>query len=392
MTDAQGTPAQSITATLPESPSATDDARRPYSGWLTRALATVGAFLLGYAIWLPWVIVSNNLANNKTSPLLIDPNAAFGLGYFKLGEFVPSPFVLAAFSVLGLLLAPLLWRPADSLLGAIASHMFGLWVVFATVLVVVFGISPIASGKPVVQEQGVNGDLLISSVTGHLTLGFWLAVVALVPLWIAVIGLLVSEWRRHAFWHLPGNDADAPRSLIQLPGASLLNLGLLIWAFGFLVTAWASLNCTQTPLLVGSCQGTSASGALSAGIAQATAGLVFGSATDPSILLALDPNVARDAIGILLGGGALLIFLGVWLRAVTRTFCVWTTLWLLVAVALVGVAYNGVGAIVANPTHYGLPAGVWQGASGVLITLVGLILAIAGLATLAFVALHRSEE
>jgi hypothetical protein len=113
------------------------------------------------------------------------------------------------------------------------------------------------------------------------------------------------------------------------------------------------------------------------------------SANDPNMLLFLDPIIAQNAIGILLGVGAAMVFVGVWLRAVTRTFCVWTTLWLVAAVALVGLAYSGVGAIIAHPTRVGVSAGNWTAQGGVFITLIGLIIALIGLATLSATALLR---
>lgn len=388
MSDAQGVSEQSDTAPLASKPSATET-RRSHSGRWIRLLATVGTLVFAYAVWLPWAIIMIAIGDRGSPPELVDPNIAFASHLVTLGSITPTAFEVAAFSVLGLLLAPLLWRPADSLLGAIATHLFGLWVIFATVFVIAFGISPHFSGtpQPLLGQAGVG-----LSVTGHLALGFWAAAAALIPMWIAVIALLIVEWRRHAFWHLPGNDTDAPRSLIQLPGASALNLGLIIWAIGFFSVGWAAVNCTQTPLFFSSCQGAPASGALFAGLTQATSGAVVSSANDPNMLLFLDPNIAQNAIGILLGGAAVLIFLGVWLRAVTRTFCVWTTLWLLVAVALVAVAYSGVGAIIAHPTRYGFAAGAWSTESGVWITLLGLIFAIVGLATLVVAALRPKAE
>jgi hypothetical protein len=364
---------------------------RASRGLLVRLLATIGALVFAYAAWLPWAIIVFNLGNRVTTPTLIDPNGAIANGYFTIGDITPTPFVVAAFSVLGLLLAPLLWRPADSLVGAIATHIFGLWLVFATVFVVAFGISPLVSGKSTAFSKVQGQDLLFTSLIGHLALGFWVAAAALIPMWIAVIGLLMSEWRRHAFWHLPGNDEDTSRSLIQLPGASVLNLGLIIWAFGFLSAGWAAVNCSQSPLFFSSCQGISASSALFAGLAQANSGVAVSSANDPAMLLFLDPNIARNAIGILLGFGAAMIFLGVWLRAVTRTFCIWTTLWLAAAVALVGLAYSGVSAIIDQPTRYGLAAGSWTAQAGVFITLLGLIIALIGLATLTAAALLRRQ-
>lgn len=389
MTDAQGVSAQDDTAPIVANPSAAPKVERASSGRLVRLLATVGALVFAYAAWLPWAIVVTNIGDRATTPVLVDPNIAIIDHLFKIGDITPTPFVVAAFSMLGLLLAPLLWRPADSLLGAIATHMFGLWLIFATVFVVAFGLSPLASGKPFESDQISGQDTSLFSYTGHLALGFWVVVVALVAMWIAVIGLLIGEWRRHAFWHLPGNDEDGPRALLQLPGASVLNLGLIVWAFGFLSVGWAAANCTQTPLLLGSCKGVAASSALYAGLVQASGNIAVTSVNDPNMLLFLDPTIAQNAIGILLGVGAAMIFVGVWLRAVTRTFCVWTTLWLVAAVALVGVAYSGVGAIIAHPTRVGLTAGSWTAQGGVFITLIGLIIALIGLATLSATALLR---
>lgn len=392
MSDAPGISEQSDTAPgAAESAAAAEgaDTRGGHRGRWIRVLATLGALVFAYAMWLPWAYIMEGIGDRFSVPVLVDPSVAIASQLMKLGNFSPAPAVVAAFSVLGLLLAPLLWRPADSLLGAIASHIFGLWVLFATIFLLAFGLSPLVSGTP--QPLLDAGSVAGLSIVGHIALGFWVAVAALVPLWIAVIGLLASEWRRHAFWHLPGNDNDAPRSLIQLPGASALNLGLIIWVIGFLVVGWASLNCNQTPLIIGSCQGIPASSALFAEIAQAAGSTAVTSVNDPQLLVLLDPGIARYAIGILLGVGAALIFLGVWLRAVTRTFCVWTALWLVAAVVIVGVGYAGIGAIIAHPARYGLPAGTWSVQSGVYITLIGLVIAIAGLATLSVAALRNTE-
>lgn len=392
MSDAQGVSAQSNTAPMVANPAEASKTWRVSSGRLVRLLATVGALVFAYAAWLPWAIITTALGDRVNPPAFIDPNVAFTSGYVKLGDYTPTQFVVAAFSVLGLLLAPLLWRSADSLLGAIATHIFGLWLIFATVVVIAFGISPLVSGAP--QPLLTRAPLASSlTITGKLALGFWVAVVALVPMWVAVIGLLVSEWRRHVFWHLPGNDnEESPRSIIQLPGASALNLGLIIWAIGFFSVGWAAVNCNQSPLFFSSCQGIPASSALYAGITLATSNTTVTSANDIRVLLFLDPNIARNAIGILMGVGAALLFLGVWLRAVTRAFCIWATLWLLVAVALVGLTYSGVGAIIAHPTRYGFDTGTWAAQSGVFVTLIGLIIAMAGLGTLAVAALRKPAE
>ncbi len=386
MSDAQGVSAQDDTAPIAAKPAEAPKVERASSGRLIRLLATVGALVFAYATWLPWAIVNVFQGDRLLARAYIDPNGMVLLGIVRLGDQGQSLFLFAAFLMLGLLLAPLLWRPADSLLGAIATHLFGLWVIFATVLVIFAKFLPSSALNRLAQSLRLNEG---STVQLDFSLGYWIAVAALVAMWIAVIGLLIREWRRHAFWHLPGNDEDRPRSLLQLPGASVLNLGLIIWAFGFLSVGWAAVNCSQTPLLLGSCKGIPASSALYAGLTQATSGIAISSASDPSMLLYLDPSIAQNAVGILLGIGAAMIFLGVWLRAVTRTFCVWTTLWLVAAVALVGLASSGVGAIIADPTRYGLTAGTWTGQGGVFITLVGLIIALVGLATLSATALLR---
>src|SRR5690348_16698002 len=148
MSDGQGVSAQDDTAPLGANPSAASKSERASSGRLVRLLATVGALVFAYAAWLPWAIVAGSPSGNaNAAPVLLDPNGAIANGYFTLGDITPTPFVIAAFSVLGLLLAPLLWRPADSLLGAIATHTFGLWLIFVTVFVIAFGISPLVSGK-----------------------------------------------------------------------------------------------------------------------------------------------------------------------------------------------------------------------------------------------------
>ena len=170
MSDAQGVSAQDDTAPIAAKPMAATKGERASSGRLVRLLATVGALVFAYAAWLPWAYVVSINGNKVITSLLhnprstfIDPNGAFTSGLFKIGGIVPSPFAVAAFSVLGLLLAPLLWRPANSLLGAIATHTFGLWLIFATVFVVAFGLSPLASGKPQPFESAPDTGRRLSS-------------------------------------------------------------------------------------------------------------------------------------------------------------------------------------------------------------------------------------
>ena len=313
MSDAQGVSEQSDTAPLAPKPSVAAETRRSHSGRWIRLLATVGALVFAYAVWLPWAAIAAALGERQSPPELVDPTIAFTSHLVNLGSLAPTSFEVAAFSVLGLLLAPLLWRPADSLLGAIATHIFGLWLIFATVFVIAFGISPLVSGTP---QPVLTGVLANATITGHLALGFWVAAAALIPMWIAVIALLIVEWRRHAFWHLPGNDADTPgrsysfRRQRAQPGSHRLGLRIPDGGLGD-GQLYARRRCSSAvPRAL-------PSGSLFAGL-QATSGAVIASASDPGMLLFLDPNIARNAIGILLGRRAALIFLGVWLARGTN--------------------------------------------------------------------------
>src|SRR5262249_40707293 len=164
-------------------------------------------------------------------------------------------------------------------------------------------------------------------------IGYWLAIAALALLWIGILLLLLSEWRMHAFWQgVPSSEGE--RSRAPIPGTALLTLGLLVWAYGFLSAAWLTFNCTATPLFFGTCQGLDANGVLSTVLTRA-------GASQNSLILAIDPAVARYAISLLLGGGALLVLLGAWQRARSLTYSIWATLWLLTAVAFAALTYYG---------------------------------------------------
>src|SRR5690348_7654049 len=104
MSDAQGVSAQDDTAPIAANPSATPKGERASSGRLVRLLATVGALVFAYAAWLPWAIVVTNIGDRATLPLLVDPNIAIIEHFFHIGDITPTPFVVAAFSMLGPLL------------------------------------------------------------------------------------------------------------------------------------------------------------------------------------------------------------------------------------------------------------------------------------------------
>lgn len=355
------------------------------SGWaFSRLLVTLGAVLFAYAVWIPWEIVTFSVPSGTNAPsvgVAVSFGVATSLRLATVTDQSTAIFLTSLFAVLGILLAPLLWRRSDSLLGAIATHLLGIWLLFATVLTIEMrtldatllkGFSP----------QAVSG---VADVQYQYEVGFWLAIAALVLLWVGIALLLFSEWRMHAFWHgLPGMGDE--RSRAAIPGTALLTLGLLIWAYGFLSAAWLTFNCsTSVPLLFGTCQGLDANGVMNTAIGQA--GLSQG-----SLIVAVDPEVARYAISLLLGGGALLVLLGAWQRAKSLTYSIWATLWLLAAIAFSALTYYGVTQLTAPGAQ--LPKGVTNvsGAVGILATIVGLAFVLIGLIPFWIVALRRRPE
>jgi hypothetical protein len=356
---------------------------RTASWAFSRLLVTLGALLFAYAVWIPWEIATFSVPNGSNAPsvgVAVSLSVATILRLATVTDQSTAIFLTSLFAVLGILLAPLLWRRSDSLLGAIATHLLGIWLLFATVLTIEMrtldatllkGFSP----------QAVNG---VAGVRYQYEIGFWLAIAALVLLWVGIVLLLFSEWRMHAFWHgLPGPDGE--RSRAAIPGTALLTLGLLIWAYGFLSAAWLTFNCTSVPLLFGTCQGLDANAVMNTVINQA-------GVSQGTLILAVDPEVTRYAISLLLGGGALLVLFGAWQRARSLTYSIWATLWLITAIAFGALTYYGVTQLTAAGAQ--LPKGVTNVSSavGVLATIVGLAFALIGLIPFWVVAFRRKPE
>jgi hypothetical protein len=153
-----------------------------------------------------------------------------------------------------------------------------------------------------------------------------------------------------------------------LPGAGAVTGGMLLWLWGFFLLPWATLNCDQTPLLAGHCEGLP-------GFATFPLGLY-------SLSAVIDPNIALWAANGLMLIGAALALAGVWTREITRTLCAWLTGWLIFTLASSLVALYGVQVSVLNPTSVGLATGSWRGSLGTLIVFLGLLLVIIGLAPL----------
>jgi hypothetical protein len=160
-------------------------------------------------------------------------------------------------------------------------------------------------------------------------------------------------------------------------GRWVLLFGLVGWAFGFVQMAWAGLDCGMPILGGGTCVGLSGADVLRY--------VLGGTVTVPlpgvagGVIVGVDPRAALYAIPTALIGAALLLGVALWRRATSRTLPIWTALWLLAASGFAILAQSSVRAVVADAPALGLPAGAWQGAAGIYVTLVSLILVLAGL-------------
>jgi hypothetical protein len=355
------------------------------AGWVfSRLLVTLGALLFAYAVWVPWELVTFGTPSTTSAPSAQVAVSFSVATIMRLATVTDQPtaiFLVSLFAVLGILLAPLLWRRSDSLLGAIATHLLGIWLLFATVFTFE------AFSLDTLVLKGIRPEAVsnVASVQYQYAIGLWLAIAALALLWVGIVLLLFSEWRMHAFWHgLPSLDGASVRAAI--PGTALLTLGLLIWAYGFVSAAWLTFNCnTSVPLLFGTCQGLDANAVISTVLNQSEA-------SQSSLILAVDPEVAHYAISLLLGGGALLVLLGAWQRVRSVTYSTWATLWLLTAVAFGALTYYGVTQLTAPGAQ--LPKGVSgvTGAIGILATIVGLAFTLIGLIAFWIAAFRQKSE
>lgn len=350
------------TLTLEDEPA--PRAERHLVGIVGRLLAVLGAALFAVAFWLPWVAFSPGAPKDATSY----PAYLLGLPDARHDRLV----LVGIFSVLGLLLCPIMWRRADSLVSAVAAHVFALWTLFAT-LVTIHSVRVLTGSRGIIPGEGqvIRSPYVAPSV------GLWLIVAALVMLWLAVVMLLVHGWRVHPAWH--PHWEEFRRSRVQLPGATVLTIGLLIWAYGFLFSAWATVNCFHSSLLFSTCAGIGAP-------ASSGVGMIVLDLNSPRLLengLAISPLAGVYALPALLGGGSILLFVGAWMRSVSRAYCVWGVLWLAAATLAALLAYTGVRAIVEDARTFGLAPGRWGAESGLLITTVGLFVIFAGLLPLA---------
>lgn len=330
---------------------------------VARILTTVGAPLFAIGAWMPWVVVSGYAfvgGHEQDYALAVSPGDI-------AGPF--DNFVWSALTTVGLLLLPRLWWRSQPLVSYVTVGLNTLWVMLVGVL------APPAHSfsHDISRVPDLNPQSLIITHHGQGLLGFWVANVGIALIAIgAFLSLIVLFLRPSQHWSLlragVRSTTATSRLRVALPGASALTIGLALWAVSTFVMPWASVNCSTTPLFIGTCTGLPYNTVLQFGIADVTT--------------LIDPLAAHYAVGVLLGGGAAMILVGLWLRARSVAFCGWATLWLVLAAAFAWLAEDGVGVVVAKHDALGLPAGAWVGENAVLLTLLGFALALGGLAYL----------
>jgi len=337
-------------------------AAAPWEGRLwsvSCALALLGAVLLGLSIWLPWVSVIGAPAFPPASA-----NAPVVIYRFLLGPAdIVSPLDLfgqSLLSVVGVLLLPFLWQHHSRIGNVLALAGYWVWGILVAVFVSVAG-SYFHQGKLVHLVSGYTPGAINLVSTPEYQFGYWLHFAALGIMIIAAILLVVTLLPGAAWTRLKARENEGrllARSRIS--GMGSLTLGLVIWAVGIYLFPWATVNCTATPFILGTCSGVPFSSTLRIGLIN-NAG-------------AFDPLVSLYAVGLLLGIGAVLIFLASWSARITGGFYTWVALWLVAATgfALLGVA--GVGPLVSHPATYGLAAGAWRGDDGIAASFLGVLI------------------
>lgn len=372
-----------------------DRASRRYALY-ARFAATLCAVVYFYVCWAPLAnaITSGDLRIAATGPEYRFSLIAAEFGAPPLLDLFGDSFFIwwSLLTVLGLLLAPLLWQSSIRWLRWVAMAVYALWFIAiswtlaATAQLILFTL-------PAQLHAGAG-----PYKTTLYPYGTRVAIYALSPaygLWLALLGALIGlaalplAWlamrSRHAAMVpvapiaqgeiVTHGDGQPTRSL---PGAGAITGGLVLWAWGFFLLPWATLNCSKAPLLIGTCQGLQVTSALEVGL--------------NVIRVYFDPSAALYALTGLLVSGALAILLAVWRRDITRTLCVWTSAWLALALGCAGLAISGAQQVVHDSASVGLPSGDWRGDSGVLVVFLALLLVAIGLLPLWAVAVRASQR
>jgi hypothetical protein len=363
-----------------------------------RIAATLGGLLFFFAAWIPWAsaLTSGDLRQGGSGPRYLYAITPAELGAPPLASALGSSTAFAAWGLLtalGVLFTPLLWQRVRPWLVWVGAILYLLWGALAAIVLletclILFQTIPAqthADGGPyttTVQPSGAQLAFYAATPAAGAYLSALALLIALAALVLAVVGLLTNppSFRQNPVT-IHGEVATAthgsissvsPSSAVSarraLPGAGAVTGGMLLWLWGFFLLPWATLNCVQTPLLAGHCEGLP-------GFATFPLGLY-------SLSAVVDPNIALWAANGLMLIGAALALAGVWTREITRTVCAWLTGWLIFTLASSLVALHGVQVSVSNPTSVGLAAGTWRGSLGTLIVFLGLLLVIIGIAPL----------
>jgi hypothetical protein len=347
-------------------------------GWITaRALATLGAALFAIGAWGPWILMAFSFDGDASHAFSTQLNGGMGLmlflglaGFQLPGAlFYPLSFTWGAVTLAGILLCPVLWQSLRRRALHVTSLTFSLWLLVATT------VSTIAANallrdvlRPLPYQPLV--------VQWRIGWGFWLAVLGLVLAWGATV-MLRGEVRRSADLRYLMTGSEARRSPLQLAGAALVSAGALVWALGFLALPWATVNCTSLTFSLnhyvhGSCAGLDAADALSA--------FIYGHQRIDLSSFAASPSELGLIVYGLLAGGAMLVIIGCWRRALTQTLCAWLSLWLVLAFAIALVALSGARTLRAiAPILASDAIGAWVLGPGIFVCFAGLALVAGGL-------------
>jgi len=361
-----------------------------------RLAATLSALALFYVSWAPLAtaITSGDLRVAPTGPIYRFSLTTAELGAPPLHAMFGESFfgLWSALTVAGLLLSPLLWQSSIRWLQWLGAALYACWliimsVIFTATTQLILGTIPalLAHGAGPYTTTLYPYGTRVAIYTITPAYGLWLALLgALLGIAAAALAVMSMVTRRRAIAPITPTvqgeivTRGAARPIQSLPGAGAVTGGLILWAWGFFALPWATVNCSQSPLLIGSCQGLPVTSALQIGL--------------DVVRSVFDPSAALYAITGLLLVGALATLIAVWRRDITRTFCAWASAWLVFALGCAVLAITGVQQVVSDAPSVGLPTGDWRGDTGVLIVFLALLLVGIGLIPLWAVAVRAAQR
>jgi hypothetical protein len=358
-----------------------------WPAWHARAariLTFAGAALFAFAAWAPWItgllvytfgqpsVDGSNSYGSNSYDFSYDSSLGVYLLLAKLlrstATYDPATasrlvsFAWGGVTAIGLLLAPLLWQRLRTPMRRLPLHAFAAWLAIATIATLALALV-VWRYNPASQDP----SLQIALTARRLGWGLWLALLGLASAWLGAV-LLYREQPADEIAAVATPYAPAsPRR--RWAALALFTAGAGLWLLGFLAIPWVEVNCgslqlTLNHLASGACGELDSADALSAQLVQR-----------------LSPNAWNLSEGIYplygaLIGGAALLLLAVWRRPTSRVVALWAALWLAAASGTAFLAYRGVGVVITtSPALTTDASGAWNGATGVAVTLLGLVLA-----------------